>query len=221
MRLKRSLICENCATEKSPTRIEQSHLTTTGHWSWPNTMVSNINIDDWCPRPFIADIPTLHPKEEELRDFNRFMQNAIVDLRSSCGLIKVWSSESYPLLTIAILQIIPPKNWTKDLSKIENFNLSFQTTRQKRNGKDGIFSLHQSNDQKLDFHDFKQFALDFDSKHARVSSAQIFERKFWKKIHSIVPVQAVESNSLFNSNIKTFNLNNLKTILGEWNLWNT
>ncbi|XP_028332727.1 lysine-specific demethylase 4A-like [Gouania willdenowi] len=151
------------------------------------------------PNPGGRGIMTFYPTYEEFSNFSRYIAYIESQGAHKAGLAK----------------IVPPKEW-KPRGSYDNIDDLVIPTPLKQvvSGNAGVFSQYIKRKKAMTVREFRKMANSVKYRPPKHSDFEELERKYWSNVNKNCPIYGADVNgSLFEPNVKEFNIGNLGTIL--------
>uniref|UniRef100_A0A8C5EX70 [histone H3]-trimethyl-L-lysine(9) demethylase n=1 Tax=Gouania willdenowi TaxID=441366 RepID=A0A8C5EX70_GOUWI len=151
------------------------------------------------PNPDGRGIMTFFPTYEEFSNFSRYIAYIESQGAHKAGLAK----------------IVPPKEW-KPRGSYDNIDDLVIPTPLKQvvSGNAGVFSQYIKRKKAMTVREFRKMANSVKYRPPKHSDFEELERKYWSNVNKNCPIYGADVNgSLFEPNVKDFNIGNLGTIL--------
>uniref|UniRef100_A0A8C5EKQ9 [histone H3]-trimethyl-L-lysine(9) demethylase n=1 Tax=Gouania willdenowi TaxID=441366 RepID=A0A8C5EKQ9_GOUWI len=155
--------------------------------------------DTSCPNPGGRGIMTFYPTYEEFSDFSRYIAYIESQGAHKAGLAK----------------IVPPKEW-KPRGSYDNIDdlVIPAPIQQVVTGKAGLFTQYNIQKKAMTVGEFRKMANSDKFSSPNYSDFEELERKYWTNVTYNPPIYGADVNgSLYEPNVKEFNICNLGTIL--------
>ncbi|KAJ7335481.1 hypothetical protein JRQ81_013422 [Phrynocephalus forsythii] len=144
-------------------------------------------------------IMTFRPSMDEFREFNKYLAYMESKGAHRAGLAKV----------------IPPKEWKprKSYDDIDNLIIP-APIQQMVTGQSGLFTQYNIQKKPMTVKEFRKLANSDKYCTPRYLDYEDLERKYWKNLNFVAPIYGADiSGSIYNENVKEWNIAHLNTIL--------